>query len=55
MDYRIDDEFGVLEDISYSRENISEQLKSVFNNDPVSNEHDNEVQGQTNIKRILSK
>ncbi len=50
MDYRIDDEFGVLEDISYSRENISEQLKSVFNNDPVSNEHDNEVQGQTNIK-----
>lgn len=33
MDYKIDDEFGALEEISYSKESISDQLGAVFSND----------------------
>ncbi len=31
MDYRVDDEFGTLQDVSFKSESITEQLKAVFN------------------------
>lgn len=38
MDYKIDEDFGLLEDLSSEKDNITDQLEAVFNNSSVSEE-----------------
>lgn len=46
MDYRIDDEFGTIEDISFNSETISDQIEPAFSKSLAQNDHDNSGQGQ---------
>lgn len=43
MDYKVDDEFGILEEISSSKESITDQLRAVFNNEAG---HDDTINGE---------
>lgn len=42
MDYKVDDKFGILQEISSPRESITDQLKAVFSNDV---SHDDTING----------